>query len=114
MKKLIINYTELVDYLLENRGMDGYIYFYESMETEQGIVISFSTFDTGDSIYRMKFCPSDHGYDTSIEPGSYSQSEYGTSFEEEDVEGYIAGLDEIIADKYKEFYDEDVEVVFVD
>ena len=42
MKKLIINYTELVDYLLENRGMDGYIYFYESMETEQGIVISFS------------------------------------------------------------------------
>ena len=53
MKKLIINYTELVDYLLENRGMDGYIYFYESMETEQGIVISFSTFDTGDSIYRI-------------------------------------------------------------
>ena len=62
----------------------------------------------------MKFCPSDHGYDTSLEPGSYSQSEYGTSFEEEDVEGYIAGLDEIIADKYKEFSDEDVEVVFVD
>ena len=53
-------------------------------------------------------------YNTSLEPGSYSQSEYGTSFEEEDVEGYIAGLDEIIADKYKEFSDEDVEVVFVD
>jgi hypothetical protein len=114
MKKLIINYTELVEYLLENRGMDGYIYFYESMETERGTVISFGIFDTGDSIYRMKFCPSDYDYDTSLEPGSYSQSEYGTSFEEEDVEGYIAELDERIAEKYKNFYDEDVDVAFID